>query len=691
MKNACLSVFLFVSSLTLSAQIFPSIQPEKCTITRDQWGIPHVYGETDAEAAYALAWAHAEDDFEHIQHNLIAGRGRLAEVLGKDGALFDFAMQFFRIDTLVESRYFSDLSLEYRKMLNGYMQGINAYAAKHPDEVLLKSVLPFTEKDAVKSFTLSLTLFAGAGMAFKAINDNVVRDLYAPNETGSNAVAVHSNRTEDGKNWLLINSHQPLEGRFAWYEAHIQSGEGWNILGGLFPGGSTIFVGANEHLGWAHTTDYHNFGDIYELKVHKKNPDIYFYDNQWVPFVKRKAKLKVKLAGIKIPVSKEILESAYGPVFKKGDKYYALRFPGAMDIRAGEQWYKMNKAKNFHEFHKALKMESIALFNVVYADKYDSIYMISAGIIPDRDSSLNWKQPVTGISSKHKWTTLLPFEKKVQYLNPKCGFIYNANNTPIHATAPDEYWKDNFVGLQRFEYNRGERFGRLMNEIKGKFTWDDFERIKYDVSYDPEGCYRDRFRHLYQLDSNKYPHLSTAITLLQQWDMRGNRDSRAAALAMITHKYLATKTSLPFAYLMIKEEPVSEADAVEALENAQKFLKKTHGSVDIPYSKVFRHIRGDVSLPVDGMSEVNSAADAKLVDKKKGIYKLNGGDGYIIFARFSKGEVELNTINAYGASSKPDSKHYTDQMQLFVDQKLKKMHLDMSKYDASTLTTYHPR
>lgn len=679
-------------NLSAQEQEFPNINPQNVTITRDEWGVPHIFGNTDAEAAYGLAWAHAEDNFKDIQENLLVGQGRLAEVTGKDGALFDFALQFFQIDTLVEHKFLTDLSLEYRKMLNGYIQGVNAYALKHPEEVLIKNSLPFKEKDAVKSFTLAMTLFAGAGMAFKAINDNLVNDLYAPNEVGSNAVAIHASRTEDGNNWLLGNSHQPLEGRYAWYEAHIQSGEGWNILGGLFPGAASILVGSNENLGWSHTTNYHNFGDIYELKLHPKDKTIYWYDNQWKKFGQRKAHLKVKIAGIKLPVSKKILESEYGPVFEKDGKYYAFRFPGAMEIRSGEQWFKMNKAKNFCEFKSAIQMEAAALFNIIYADRFDTIYMISAGIIPERDTTLKWTPPIMGISSKYKWTKLLSFDKKPQYLNPTCGYVYNANNTPIHATAPDEYWKDYFIGLQLFEYNRGERFGRLMNEVKGSFRWkEDFERIKYDLKYDPEGCYYDRFKILYQLDENKYPQIADAIGLMKSWNMVGNKESRQAALAMITHKNLAKKISLPFAYLMIRKEPIEESAAVEALAAAKKFLLKTHGTIDLPYSEVFRHIRGEVSLPVNGMSEVARAGDAKLFDEKKGIYRLTSGDGYIQMVRFGKNGIELNTINAYGASSHADSPHYTDQMQLFVDQKMKRMFLDMKLYDASKLKTYHPK
>src|SRR5690606_31810360 len=139
----------------------------------------------------------------------------------------------------------------------------------------------------------------------------------------------------------------------------------------------------------------------------------------------------------------------------------------------------------------------------------------------------------------------------------------------------------------------------------------------------------------------------------------GDIDNKDAALALVTHDYLLKKLNAPFAFFMINKEPVAEADAVEAVRYAKKFLVKKHGSIDVPFGNVHRHIRGNVSIPASGMREVARAADGKLFDKKKGIYRIMGGDGYIQMVKFSKeGEVEIYSINAFGASSKPESPHY---------------------------------
>lgn len=668
------------------------INPENVSITRDQWGIPHIHGTTDAETAYGLAWAHAEDDFRHVQENLIAGRGRLAEVLGKDGALFDFGLHFFKIRETIDEKWDTDISADFKRYLDGYAQGLNAFAKNHPKEVLVKGFFPIHPKDIIAGYTLSLSLMSGVGLTLKAINDDMIDEIFAPNEKGSNAMAIHPDRTEDGKAWLLCNSHQPIEGRFAWYEAHIQSDEGLNMLGGLFPGGASVFVGSNEHLGWAHTNNYHNFGDIYELKVHPKIDSLYYYDEKWIPFGKRTVKLKVKIAGIKIPVKKKVLDSEFGPVFEKNGRFFALRFPVYQDIRAGEQWYRMNKATNLSQFQVALQMQALPMFNVIYADNKSNIYLISEGMIPYRNPELDWTLPIMGISSAHKWETLIPMEDKPQFLNPDCGFVYNANNSPKLATCEREYCQPEFVGLQQFHYNRGDRFQRLLSEHEGKFSWEDFKRIKYDNQYDPEGSYMDRFEVLFRLDEQKYPQIKDAIRAFRKWNLRSDADNMQAALALVVQKELAKQNSLPYAYLMIRKEKISEQDAVIAMEKAQKFLLKTHGKIELPLSEVQRHIRGKVSLPMGGFSEVNRAADAKLYDKKKGIYRFSSGDGYIQMVKFGKeGLPEVWAINAYGSSARPESPHYTDQMEMFVNKEMRRMYHRMSDYDPATLQpSYHP-
>ena len=677
------SGILCLVSLLTSAQI----NPANITIARDSFGVPHIYGHTDAEAAYGLAWAHSEDDFKSIQQNLLAAKGMLGEVIGKEGVLFDFGLKFFGIDTLVDNNYERVISSDFKKVLNSYIQGVNDYATKHPDEVLLKKALPFTAQDMVKGSTLTLTLFAGAGMALKSIKENHIELLHQPNEVGSNSMAISSNRTEDGKSWLLVNSHQPIEGRFAWYEAHIKSDEGWDIIGGLFPGGTTIFVGSNKNLGWAHTTNYHTFGDIYKLQ-HTGNK--YLYDGVWKKFESKTAHLKIKLGTIKIGLAKKIRTCEYGPVFQTPHGWYAIRFPGAMDLRATEQWFRMNKAKNFKEFETALKMEAIPLFNTMYADVDGNIFYESGCQVPLRDSTLNWHLPITANTSNYKWNKLVPYEMKPRLLNPSCGYLFSCNQTQYSVSGKDCAWKGNFVGIQQFNYNRGERFGELLGEVKGKFTWTDFLRVKFDKSYSKTASYARNFSAAFQLDEKKYTDISDVIQKLKQWNWQAGIENKEAPVAMIMQERLQKKWKVPFAFLMIKKEPLREDELVTALRYTKKFMQSKYGSTDVALGDIQRMVRGNVSYPASGMREVPRAADPKLFDKAKGLWRITGGDGYIQVNKYSKSGVEIRSVNAYGASSNAESKHYTDQMQMFSKEQFKPMTFDWEEIKNKAERIYKP-
>jgi acyl-homoserine-lactone acylase len=693
LKNSILALIAMVYCLS-TMDCIAQINTSNITIARDSFGVPHIFGKTDAEVAYGLAWAHSEDDFENIQYNVLAGKGMLGRVLGKDGVLFDFGLQFLNIDSTVDAQYEKDISPAYKKVLEGYVQGLNDYAEAHPKEVIYNKGFPLTAKDVLKGAVLQTSLMAGVGMALKSIRDGRIKEFYEINDVGSNAMAIKPSHTEDGKTYLAINSHQPIEGRFAWYEAHLQSEEGWDIIGGLFPGGSTIFVGSNKYLGWAHTTNYHTFGDIYKIEINPENKNQYKYDGKWVDFGKRVAKLKIKLAGIKIPVKKTILITEYGPTFKNDDGLYAIRFPSYNDIRATDQWYQMNKAKNFTEFESAVKMQAVPLFNIVYGDGEGNIYLHSGGIVPKRNPKLDWSHPIKGISSEYKWKEFVAYEEKPTVLNPDCGFVYNCNQTPLCGAGEDCEWKGDFVGLHKFMYNRGERFKYMLENHQGKFTWADFHRIKFDKAYhnDTTATYRSHFKNMYALDEKKYPDIADAIQKMKRWNMSGDIDNKEAALALVTHDYLLKKLDAPFAFFMIAKNDVAEADIVGAMRHAKKFLLKTHGTIELPLGDVQRHIRGNVSIPASGLREVPRAADAKLFDKKKGIYRVTGGDGYIQMVKFAKqGAPEIYSVNAYGSSAHEDSPHYTDQMEMFQKEQFRQMIFDKTMILAKAKKVYNPK
>ncbi|HEY7515222.1 MAG TPA: penicillin acylase family protein, partial [Vicinamibacteria bacterium] len=243
-------------------------------ILRDTWGVPHVYGKTDADAAYGLAWAHAEDDFETIQSRLLAARGRLASEVGSGGAPSDYVVALLRVRETVDAKYATDLSSGTRAVCEAYAEAINRYAALHPGQAL-PALYPVTGKDVVAGFVQALPFFFDFDKVLQELmGDARVRPVSRKQATtaasteatdgprGSNTIAVAPSRSADGFTRLAVNSHQPWDGPFAWYEAHVRSEEGWDMAGGVFPGAPVILHGHNRDLGWAFVVNQPDLADV---------------------------------------------------------------------------------------------------------------------------------------------------------------------------------------------------------------------------------------------------------------------------------------------------------------------------------------------------------------------------------------------------------------------------------------------
>ena len=359
--------FLVLLLLVISLEISAQWHPDQIEIIRDQWGVPHIYAATDAQVSYGLAWAHAEDDFGTIQTTLLAAKGMLGLHLGKDGAIADYVVGLLRTKEIV-AEHLDEVSPEFLKIVNGYLAGLNAYAEHHPQEVFVKKAFPITVQEVFQAYVLQLAIMDGAdGVIGGLIKGNI--DHAALIGIGSNALAFNRSKTGSDHVMLAVNAHQPLEGPAAWYEAHLVSEEGWNAMGGLFPGGPVIFHGTNEHLGWAHTVNHPDKIDIFELEMDPQNKRRYRMDSSWHTLEKRKIALRIKIfLGLKIRIKKVAYYSKYGPVIRNDKGYFAFKMSVFDEIRAVEQWYNMNKSQNLNEFKEALEMVAIPSFNIMYAD-----------------------------------------------------------------------------------------------------------------------------------------------------------------------------------------------------------------------------------------------------------------------------------------------------------------------------------
>jgi len=249
-KTIVLSVF---SVLFLHLQAQQQIDPQKVTIVRDQWGMPHVYAQTNNEVAYGVAWAQCEDNFEVLQQTFLFTKGMLGRTYGKELAAGDFFSGFTGLDELIDSLISTDVSPAFMDYLEAYCQGINDYARLHPKELLQKKAFPVTPQDVLKSYPLKIAEFTGLGRLLGALlNDsrtNEQAEADAVLSKGSNAFAFRREMTKDNRTYLIANPHIGLTGPEAFYEIHVVSEEGMNFQGAMFPGSVSPQIGTNPHLG----------------------------------------------------------------------------------------------------------------------------------------------------------------------------------------------------------------------------------------------------------------------------------------------------------------------------------------------------------------------------------------------------------------------------------------------------------
>ena len=524
-------VFFIIFTLNLS--LFSQISPKSIEIVRDGYGIPHIFAQTDAEVAYGLAWAHAEDDFKTIQQSYLAGNFLLSKHIGKKGIPADFLSQLIRSEELVNLQYEKEISPEYKKILEAYAAGMNSYAENHPEQVLSRELFPVTPKKMMRYGQLQLFISSKGDYWVSKIIENDLN--YTPSKEdlkGSNTFAFNSSKTTDGDTYLAINTHQPLDGPVSWYEAHLCSEEGTNILGALFAGSPSILIGANEHLGWAHTVNQPDKTDVYALQMHPKKKNVYIVDGEEFQLETYKAKMNIKVFGIPIGISKKYYRSIFGPTLKNKSGYYSVRTPALFEIRGLEQWWRMNKATSFKEFYNVLKMQALPGYNIGYADKNDTIFYISNGLIPKRVEGYDWKEVVPGNTKKTLWTETYEIEKLPQVIQPKSGYFYNTNHSPFKSTDeknnPDGELFSLDMGFERYENNRSIRLKELI-DAQDKVSYKDFKRMKYDRKY-PEKMnfsWMD-INALFEIDSKRYPDIASLIQRIQNWDRKADANSMGA-------------------------------------------------------------------------------------------------------------------------------------------------------------------
>src|SRR5260370_753110 len=310
---------------------------------------------------------------------------------------------------------------------------------------------------------------------------------HEPIPVGSNAVAVGPSRSADGATRLLVNSHQPYTGPVSWYEAVLESGQGWHVAGGFFPGSPFMLHGHNEHLGWANTVNEPDLIDVYKLTINPANSNQYQLDGQWHDFEKSDAKIRVKIWGPLVwTVHREVLYAAQGPVLKTDHGVFAIRYAGVNEVRQPLEYYRLNKAATLAEWRAAMALQAIPSINFVYADEKANIGYVYNGLFPVRQEGLDWQDVLPGDRSDLIWHRYLPFDKIPQIWNPRGGLVFNSNNTPFHAAAPpDGLRPQDFSPTLRIQNNMTNRAWRSMENYRAdsRITNSAFRAYTFDLTH----------------------------------------------------------------------------------------------------------------------------------------------------------------------------------------------------------------
>ena len=675
--------------LLFSLKSYSQINPDHIEIIRDNYGVPHIYAATDPEVAYGFAWAQAEDHFKLIQEGYLAGNGLLGKLIGLKGAGADFLTQLIQSEETV-NKYYNTLDKKFIALAEAFAAGLNAYAKKYPEQILEKKLFPLTVKKLLRYTQLQLFISNEADKLVSGIVNNSLSWPYKIEEDskGSNFIAISRNRTGSDETFLAINTHQPLEGPTSWYEAHLVSEEGTNIIGAAFPGTPCILTGANQYLGWTHTVNYPDKADVYALQMHPKKKDVYLVDGKPYKLEKFKAKLTLKFLGINIPIKKKFYKSIYGPTLKNKTGVYSVRTPSTTNITAIEQWWKMNKATNFSEFYEALEMKALPGYNIGYADRNDTIFYISNGKIPIRAKGYDWTDVVPGNTKETLWDSYYDIKDLPQVVKPASGFVYNANHSPFKSSSEaDNPIAENFakeINFETYDNNRSTRLLQLLEEEE-RIDYKRFKRIKYDHQLPTplQYNYMD-LNPLFDMKVADYPEVSTLLTDIQNWDRITNPTSYGAG-AYASLYYQLT----PFYYQLGKDRVFTKEALYEALKITKAHLKTYFNTERIQLGEFQKLVRGNKELPIFGLPDVVTAMRGQ--PYKDGKIKITHGESYIGLVRFTPNKTYFESVISFGNSRRPESPHYTDQMELYSNFETKTMSFDRLDVMKTAKRVYAPK
>jgi len=659
------------------------------TIYRDTYGIPHVFGETDASTLFGFAYAQAEDNFWRIEANYIKALGRSAEVEGEDGLVGDKRSRTLEVPRLAQSEY-ARMPERMRKLLDAFAAGLNAYLADHPEvhPRLLTRFEPWYPLAFIRYNYYQNGFFWSAGLEpgdFEVALDDASLHL---KDFGSNGWVIGPAKSATGHAMLFINPHLPFFGSGQVYEGHIKSDEGWNFTGYTRFGFPFPYVGHNESLGWVSTDNAADQADLYlETFDDSAHPTAYRYGKGYRQATVWTDTIAVKTEG---GIERRVFsfrKTHHGPIMGVRDgKPLALRMAKLDGDGWLEEWFKMTRARRVSELKAAMRPLNMLFGNVMAADADGNTFYLYNGAVPVRDPRFDWSSPVDGTDPATEWKGYHPIADLPQLTNPPTGWMQNCNTTPFLLTSngnPDSSKFPRYM-VQESDNWRGLVSRRIL-ESTPRFTWDDWVRVAFDNYVIGADSLLPRLLRDFGADSAGNARLAAAIDTLRRW----NRHSDTASVAMTL-------------YDRWTEALDGGAAPLPALDSALAGLEREWGRWGVPWGEINRLQRIDESadqefadarssIPVVGVSGRDGAVFTYYAGPIPGQKRRYGvaGASYVSVVDFGP-TVRALAVHTMGASGDPQSPHYFDQAPLYARGEFRPAWFTLEEIKAHAERVYKP-
>jgi acyl-homoserine lactone acylase PvdQ len=689
-----------------------AVEAKNVTIVRDDWGIAHIRGKTDADAVFGMIYAQAEDDFNRIETNYLNAMGRMAEAEGEQKVYQDLRMKMFIDPEALQKEYAASPDW-LRKLMDAFADGANFYLANHPG--VKPRVIRHFEPWMALSFTEG-----SIGGDIERVDLKKLEALYGPRNGvvaserlpdqgdtepgGSNGIAIAPSNTAQHHALLLINPHTSF---FFRSELQMVSQEGLDAYGAVTWGQFFIYQGFNQRLGWMHTSSGVDAVDEYLEAVHSTDGHYYYkYGDGERPVIERQITVPYSIPHGMAEKKFTVYYTHHGPVIREQDgKWVTIRLMQE-PVKALTQSYLRTKAKSYQEYLQTMELRANSSNNTVYADADGHIAYFHGNYIPKRDTHFDFTKPVDGSDPATEWQGLMTVDEAPHLLDPASGYLFNVNDSPWNGAGESSLHRQDYPAFVETgkESARGLHAMRLLQGRKD-FTLDGLEGAAYD-SYLPWFIkpLSALFRAWSSLptDSKMKTALAGQIAVLQAWDLRWGVDSVATSLAVFWGQEI-TKAGHTAGYEDEFSAMVLPGDmALKALVVASDRLTADFGSWQIPWGAINRYQRltGDIVQPFNdtkpsspvgftysGWGSLASFAAKPYPGTKK--WYGTAGNSFVAVVEFGD-KVRAKAVTAGGESGHPSSRHFNDQVERYSTGNLREVYFYPEQWKAHTEREYHP-